>query len=548
MPWKYLSIAFLLSICALGQNFTATAQGPSPWIDVTDPKYGATCDGVTDDTTKIQAALSACTMYGGGTVLIPAGKKCAFNSQLTFAPSGVPINNCALSGGTIGSNQRPGSGTAAPRPQLVYTGTTSPAIKMDGAGGDSIENLTISATNASFSGTLIEGCSTGTCVTNDLTFKHLTLAGSGATPGVLLSLNSTIDSRVEDVIFENAAVDIRGAAGASNFSVANTIINCSFSAQPTVAFVQNPGGNWAFISDDFELGTGAPVIQFVNSFVGVQGLTFINNFVDDATGTATYTDFTFPAQAAGNPNGSLVFMGNVISNSSTNQSTFNFGNNTTGIVILGNELQTTVATLITVGTGVTIDVGPNNYGGTVNTFLSGTPAAGSRVIDNTGKNLVPITMADGSVSAPSYSFGSHATTGLFLSSASAAPQVAAAGSAGPMFRAGALDLGSGMILGFHAGTNPDNSATDTSISRDSAGVFDFGNGSAGDKSGTVKAKIFQSTVGAFSTLVACASGTEGQMAAVNDSTTNTWGATITGGGANHVLAYCDGTNWTVAAK
>lgn len=41
---------------------------------------------------------------------------------------------------------------------------------------------------------------------------------------------------------------------------------------------------------------------------------------------------------------------------------------------------------------------------------------------------------------------------------------------------------------------------------------------------------------------------EGMMVAVTDSTTATWGATITGGGANHVLAYYNGTNWTVAAK
>jgi hypothetical protein len=41
---------------------------------------------------------------------------------------------------------------------------------------------------------------------------------------------------------------------------------------------------------------------------------------------------------------------------------------------------------------------------------------------------------------------------------------------------------------------------------------------------------------------------EGMMIAVTDSSTNTWGATITGGGSNHVLAYYNGTNWTVAAK
>lgn len=62
----------------------------------------------------------------------------------------------------------------------------------------------------------------------------------------------------------------------------------------------------------------------------------------------------------------------------------------------------------------------------------------------------------------------------------------------------------------------------------------------------------------FSLLPAC-SGTvlypgggsrspEGSYATISDSSTNTWGATITGGGSNHVLGYCDGTNWTVAGK
>jgi len=52
----------------------------------------------------------------------------------------------------------------------------------------------------------------------------------------------------------------------------------------------------------------------------------------------------------------------------------------------------------------------------------------------------------------------------------------------------------------------------------------------------------------FSTLPAAASGIEGSVAVVTDSTTVVWGATVTGGGSNHILAYCDGTNWTVAAK
>jgi hypothetical protein len=53
---------------------------------------------------------------------------------------------------------------------------------------------------------------------------------------------------------------------------------------------------------------------------------------------------------------------------------------------------------------------------------------------------------------------------------------------------------------------------------------------------------------AVSTYPACSSSTEGMQATITDSTTNTWGATITGSGSDHVLGYCDGTNWTVAAK
>jgi hypothetical protein len=41
---------------------------------------------------------------------------------------------------------------------------------------------------------------------------------------------------------------------------------------------------------------------------------------------------------------------------------------------------------------------------------------------------------------------------------------------------------------------------------------------------------------------------EGMRRAVIDSMVDTWGAIITGGGSSHVLAYYNGTNWTVAAK
>lgn len=45
-----------------------------------------------------------------------------------------------------------------------------------------------------------------------------------------------------------------------------------------------------------------------------------------------------------------------------------------------------------------------------------------------------------------------------------------------------------------------------------------------------------------------AAPTVGEMALVNDASTNVWGAVIAGGGANLVLAFWNGSFWTVAAK
>lgn len=54
--------------------------------------------------------------------------------------------------------------------------------------------------------------------------------------------------------------------------------------------------------------------------------------------------------------------------------------------------------------------------------------------------------------------------------------------------------------------------------------------------------------GAFASLPSCAAGLQGATASITDSTTNTWGATISGSGSDPVLGWCNGTNWTVVGK
>lgn len=80
-------------------------------------------------------------------------------------------------------------------------------------------------------------------------------------------------------------------------------------------------------------------------------------------------------------------------------------------------------------------------------------------------------------------------------------------------------------------------------------VYDLGGNqyTPANLTGPAPVSLTASKVLAFSALPS-ASTCEGATMAVSDSSTATWGATITGGGANHVLAYSNGTNWTVAGK
>lgn len=59
---------------------------------------------------------------------------------------------------------------------------------------------------------------------------------------------------------------------------------------------------------------------------------------------------------------------------------------------------------------------------------------------------------------------------------------------------------------------------------------------------------FKPNPNVFANLLTCNSFQEGAVALVTDSSTVTWGAIITGGSTNAVLAFCDGFNWTVMAK
>ena len=85
-------------------------------------------------------------------------------------------------------------------------------------------------------------------------------------------------------------------------------------------------------------------------------------------------------------------------------------------------------------------------------------------------------------------------------------------------------------LGFDAGSTPDLTLTPA----------------PGVGSNFVVASPLRITPVTYSQLPTCNAGAEGAIRSINDSTTLTWGAVISGGGSSHVLAYCNGVSgWTV---
>jgi hypothetical protein len=68
--------------------------------------------------------------------------------------------------------------------------------------------------------------------------------------------------------------------------------------------------------------------------------------------------------------------------------------------------------------------------------------------------------------------------------------------------------------------------------------------------GLISTTRLNAKAGPVSALPTCGTvnAPEGSLASVTDATVATWGTAVAGGSTNHVLAYCDGTGWTIAGK
>lgn len=170
----------------------------------------------------------------------------------------------------------------------------------------------------------------------------------------------------------------------------------------------------------------------------------------------------------------------------------------------------------------------------------------------------------GSVSAPSLTFGSDGTTGLF---APAAGQVEISASGANVLDYGATTasywtFGAGVIVPSaspYAWLNrsdmfsPSNGNIElTNASGDGGGFSLLQLGGTTASFGAIKRigntiaiRQANDSVGTVANLTACSSSLEGGLAAVTDATSTSAGTTVAGSGTHHDLVYCNGTNWIV---
>lgn len=139
---KILSLLAILSICFVVNSYaldtgdlnvrgTLTLLGTGNVAKAYNVKlYGATGDGVTDDTVGIQAAITAATAAGGGIVFVPSGTY-VISAALVLGDGVRLIGDGDSYNGTGGSV---GKGTV-----IDNDGTTTPAIRINGATGYGFE-------------------------------------------------------------------------------------------------------------------------------------------------------------------------------------------------------------------------------------------------------------------------------------------------------------------------------------------------------------------------------------------------------------------------
>ncbi len=339
-------------------NIKSTTPGPWPWIDVTDPSYGAKCDGATDDTQAIQAALkTAGTRPGGATVLIPASAAgpCLVSSLTMDKMIGVKVTGYG--------------GFASTYAAIQFTGTCSNAACLLLRSTNDIEfsNLKLAFPKAT-SGPLIDLSHSPTgSDTSRAAFHHVAFMGPGLTVGPIIN-----DAQTDFVTFDNwtsfsnASVFVTGPTNNSQFTDSTVFNNVQFYG-PGTAAIENASASWTISASNFGLCNAANryayALNFVAGYNQVSNLLITGSSVVGGSGRNCNTAITYfrMPPVTGNA-GAVTFTSNLITGalSKPAQTFLSVNSDGMSVNVSGNTFSG-LALVFAIGTGATLDVGANVY-------------------------------------------------------------------------------------------------------------------------------------------------------------------------------------------
>ncbi len=238
--------------------------------------YGAKGDGVTDDTTAINAAIAAAKLVGG-TVLFRSGGTYLCNSALTA----TNLLNVRFQGQGAGPSSTVGA-------WLVYGGSGSGTfLDLTGGNGVRIQGLGIAYNNAGFTGTLVK------CAATNVSIRDCSLRGISGANGAtyLLSLDTATEVHVDETFFDYAQYAVLGQApSGSSFANVVKFTGCTFNSNIVVADVRNPAVNWHFDTCTFENlagGAGAAIVMDAAAFA--LGTVLSGCYNSDASNAGAWT-------------------------------------------------------------------------------------------------------------------------------------------------------------------------------------------------------------------------------------------------------------------
>lgn len=204
-----------------GIQFPDATNAPNVGFNIKDPRFGAKCDGSTDDGAAILAAAAAANALGSssakaGVVFIPPGR-CAFASMLNLDD----YQNVTFQGVQGYADQ---SNNVRPASELMFTGTGSgTAVRARSVRGFALDSMALTYSSNSFTGTVIDFSHDGVGNADSTWTIRRSFIGSDSmtiwSANTLIKANDSIVGTLEDSHLMGASYGIRLRETNADYSV-----------------------------------------------------------------------------------------------------------------------------------------------------------------------------------------------------------------------------------------------------------------------------------------------------------------------------------------